>query len=516
MALDIDTHKSDDKVLKAFVLDCMKQTSMAKNALALALLKATCETEVKESARAVLMESGSITRSMYESFASLLKSTARMPGRKLAFFVSDGFLMDTGAHGPELRDRLERVIDSAQRAGVVVYTIHAKGLVTSFPDASVRGIPDERLDIAKAGEVQAYQDALHALAEDTGGRALRGTNYFDRWVSKMLDETSNYYIIAWRPESDQEKSAHFRQVKLKVIDRPELVARAPRGYVDGPSPATVASTAKAPANHALSTAEAQLRDALADYYPTASLPVVLSLTYLNTPKNEMLLNSSMEIGTNALSYGSDGKQPATLKLAGVIYNDKGKIAGGFKNQLNVTPINGQADTAGVIYNDHTPLSPGIYQVRAAARDEKSGRVGSANQWIVIPDLGKRQLTSSSILLGVTVIESKTDQSPQVQFSVNHRFAATARLGYWMFIYNAGRSDGAPRLTVHSEVLRNGQVVLTGKAQTVAQAGDDPDRILFGDELMLSSLAAGKYDLRVTVKDEISGTTTNQLVDFEIH
>ena len=516
MALDIDSHKSDDKVLKVFVLECMKQTNMSKNALALALLKANCETQVKESARAVLMQSSSITRNMYESFSSLLKSTARMPGRKLAFFVSDGFLMDAGAHGAELRDRLDRVIDSAQRSGVVVYTIHAKGLVTSFPDASVKTPVDERLDIANAGEVQAYQDALHALAEDTGGRALRGTNYFDRWVTRMLDETSNYYVIAWRPESDQEKSTRFRQVKLKVIGHPELVARAPRGYVAGPSTAAVATAPKTPANHGISTAETQLRDALADYYPSADLPVILSLTYLNTPKNEMLLNSSMQISTNALSYGDDGSQPATVKIAGVILNDKGKIAGSFKNQLNVTPLNGQSETAGVIYNDHTPLAPGIYQVRAAARDEKSGRIGSTNQWIVIPDLTKRHLTASSVLLGGTVIEQKGSDAPQVQFSVDHRFSQPARLGYWMFIYNAARTAGAPRLTVQSEVFRNGQVVLTGQARQIVEAGSDPDRLPFGDELALTSLPSGKYELHVTVKDEIAGTTITQQTDFEIH
>ena len=452
---------------------------------------------------------------MYESFTSLMKSTGRMPGRKLAFFVSDGFLMDTGPHAPELRERLNRVVDSAQRSGVVVYTIHAKGLVTSFPDASVKQPVDDRLDIARAGEVQAYQDALHGLAEDTGGRALRGTNYFDRWVSKMLDETSNYYVIAWRPQSDQEKTERFRQVSLKIIGRPDLVARAPRGYVEGPSPAAVA-IAKAPANYALNTPETQMRDALGDYYPSSDLPVVLSLTYLNTPKNEMLLNSSMQIGTNALNYGSDGKQPATVKIAGVILNDKGKIGGSFKNQLNVTPINGLSETAGVIYNEHTPLAPGIYQVRAAARDEKSGRLGSANQWIVIPDLAKRQLSASSVLLEGKVIESKNTEAPQVQFSVDHRFSVAARLGYWMFIYNAARNAGAPRFTIQSEVLRNGQDVLTGRARMVVEAGSDPDRIPFGDQLALASLPVGKYDLQVIVKDEIAGTTITQQTDFEIH
>jgi hypothetical protein len=158
MALDIDTRKSDDKVLKVFVLECMRQTNTFMKAQgALALLKATCETQVKESARAVLMQSGNITRNTYESFNSLLKSTSRIPGRKLAFFVSDGFLMDVGPHGAELRDRLDHIIDSAQRGGVVVYTIHAKGLVSSFPDASIKQPVDERLDMAKTGEFQAYQ-----------------------------------------------------------------------------------------------------------------------------------------------------------------------------------------------------------------------------------------------------------------------------------------------------------------------------------------------------------------------
>src|ERR1044071_9910724 len=49
MALDIDTRRSDDKVLKVFVLECMKQTNnFMKASSALALLKATCETQVKE------------------------------------------------------------------------------------------------------------------------------------------------------------------------------------------------------------------------------------------------------------------------------------------------------------------------------------------------------------------------------------------------------------------------------------------------------------------------------------
>jgi VWFA-related protein len=526
LALDIDTRKSDDKVLRFYIEECMKQTQTFKAApSALAALRATCETEVKNSARAVLMQAGSITRNMYASLESLMKSSARAPGRKLAIFVSDGFLMDTGPHGPALRDTLDRIIDSAQRAGVVIYTIHAKGLVTNFPDASNKTPVDGngRLDMALVGEVEATQDALHALAEDTGGRALRNTNYFDRWVEKVLDETSNYYLVAWRPETDQEKAARFRHFKLIIPGHPELAVRSPRGYVDGPKPvdetAIASQVEKSAAKPNMKTPDAELRTALSDYYPSSSLPTILSLTYLNTPANETVLTSSMEIANRGLNYGEDGKQPATIKVAGVILTDKQKVAASFKNQLTVNPLKtGQFDSSSVIYNDHSPLPPGIYQVRVAARDEKSGHVGSAIQWVVIPDLGSHKLTLSSVLLDGQVVENATnkDTNAQIQLSVDHRFSHSSHLGYWIFIYNAKRdAAGAPNLSAQTQILRDGQVVLSARQRNLNQAGSDPDRIPFGDQLALQTLAPGRYDLRVTIIDNITGAGSSQTVDFEV-
>ena len=526
MALDIDTGKSDNrKVFQFYVEECMKQTSSVKKAGGFAnrATQATCETQVKNSARAVLIQAGNITQNMYASLDSLMRSSARAPGRKLAFFVSDGFLLDAGPHGPGLRDKLDRIIDSAQRAGVVVYTVHAKGLVTTFPDASNKTPIDGqgRLDMALVGEVQATQDALHALAEDTGGRALRNTNYFDRWVEKVLDETSNYYLLAWRPDKEEEKAPRFRHVKVTIAGHPELSVRAPRGYVEGPQPENTAAVAKeAPAgDKPTKTSETDLRDALSDYYPRGTLPTQLSLTFLNTPKNETVLTSSMQIASRGLNYGDEGKQPATIKLAGLILNDKGKIAASFKNQLNVNPLKGeQTENSGIIYNEHTPLAPGIYQVRVAARDEKSGRVGSAMQWVVIPDLARHELTLSSVLLGGQVLENAKgrDAGPQIQLSVDHRFSRLARLGYWMFIYNAKRdATGAPNLITQTQVLRDGRVMLVSPQRKLNNGGSDPERIPFGEEMALHTLAPGIYDLRVTITDSIAGTSVTRTIDFVV-
>ncbi len=520
MAFQLNTGKSDTKLLNAYIEECMKGSNMFRVAKALTapLLRQACETEVKNSSRAILIQAGQVTQNTYNSLASVMRSLMRAPGRKLAFFISDGFLLDAGPNAPNVRDKLEYVIDAAQRAGVVVYTIHAEGLVNStFQDPASKRPMDERVVLASVGELAAHQDALNAIASETGGRALRSTNFFDKWVGDVLDETSNYYVVAWRPEKEEEKLPKFRNVKFAVAGHPELTVRAPRGYFVGPAePATAKASDKPAPAKAPKTPESEIRDALSDFYPIGSLPTMLSLTYLNTPANGLVVTASIEISGAGVSYGDDGKQPATIKLAGVVLNDKGKIAGSFKNQLNIDPPKSGGSDA-IFYNHHTPLTPGIYQVRVAARDDRSGRVGSAIQWIAIPDLTKSKLTLSSVLLGGQVLEDKSKEgTPHVQLSVDHSFPRMSQLGYWVFVYNAKRdAAGNPQLTVQTQVLRDGQPVLSSPQRRVNSAGQDAERIPFGEELALKTLTPGKYDLKVIVTDGVAGTSATQLADFVV-
>ena len=39
-----------------------------------------------------------------------------------------------------------------------------------------------------------------------------------------------------------------------------------------------------------------------------------------------------------------------------------------------------------VYDFHAWLPAGLYQVRAGVRDLKSGRIGSAMQWIEVPNI----------------------------------------------------------------------------------------------------------------------------------
>jgi hypothetical protein len=100
--------------------------------------------------------------------------------------------------------------------------------------------------------------------------------------------------------------------------------------------------------------------------------------------------------------------------------------------------------------------------------------------------------------------------------VDHSFPRTSQLGYWVFVYNAKRdAGGKPQLVVQTQVLRDGQAVLSSPQRTLNVAGQDTERIPFGEELALKTLAPGKYDLKVTVTDSVAGTSATQLADFVV-
>ena len=207
-----------------------------------------------------------------------------------------------------------------------------------------------------------------------------------------------------------------------------------------------------------------------------------------------------------------------MKLAGVILNDKGKIVSSFQTQLSAKPITAEnSESSGIIYNHRDPVAPGIYQVRVAAQDERSGRVGSAMQWIVIPDLSKGQLTLSSLMIGGQVLDNAASKetSPQVQLSVDHHFLRSDQLGYWIFVYNAKRNAaGAIDLVAETQVLRDGKVVLNNRSKLNNDSADR-ERIPYGAALALQSLSPGSYELRVKIVDAVGNADATQSIDFVV-
>lgn len=496
--------KNEDPGVLAFYIDrCLIE------AFPLKYRPETCALQVKSRARLMLLQSASVILNTYASLESLMRSAKLLPGRKLVFFFSDGFLLDTGPRNASPRDKLKEITDAALRSGTVVYTIDARGLFSGQLDAT-NNVPfdkQNRLENTSVREGVAMQDALNALAGDTGGRALRNQNYFDRWITRILDETSEYYLLAWRPDDTTQTAAGFKNIKVRVIDHPEYEVRVPRGLLKGsakPESKTIAEV-QGPAQ-----AHQELQKALTSPSPRHEIGTAMSAVFLDTPEHGPVLTTSVQVGNDDLSYqAKDGKQAAAVEVAGVVINDRGKSVGSFQTRLNINSMGDNSkQSSASIYNNRMPLAPGLYLVRIATRDANSGRVGSAQQWIEIPNLSLGKLQLSSLLLGL----QKVGANEQVQFSVDHRFRANSKLGFMAFIYNATSGQGGrstPELFFQARLLRLGQPLNQGRRQKVLNASQDPARILFQGELPLDSVPAGRYVFELNITDAAGKSSATQ-------
>jgi VWFA-related protein len=488
----------------------------------------TVENQIRSRAQAILQQASYVTANTLFGLEGLIRSSSNLPGRKLVFFISDGFFLDN--RNSDSTEKLQRITSAAARSGVVIYSMDARGLVASLTDASTDAAfdPSGRLDRATHGELLASQDALNALAKDTGGRPTFNTNALEPGLSRALKETSVYYLLAWKPE--REAQGRFHRIEVSVVGRPELTARMRRGFFDV-EPEPVARKAKGTngPKPAETTPEAKLREAISAPYPNRGIPISLNLSYLNTPEKGGLLSTSMQFAGEFLSFSADaGKSKAVVDVAGSVYNDHGQAGFSFKDQLIISaPLTDATRSFGRNFSYTFPvfLGPGLYQVRLAARDEKSGQTGSAHGWIEIPDLSSGRLAMSSLILGEGAMLTATNvstnnQSPsdQVGLSVDHRFHRNSYLRFLVFVYGAARapSDSKPDVALQIQVVRDDQPVVTTALKKVETEGvPDLQRLPYAAEVPLEGLPGGRYFLQVTAVDRVSKRSASQQARFEI-
>ena len=324
----------------------------------------------------------------------LMRTAAQFPGRKLVFMISDGFHLDD--RKTSARDRVRKITDAAGRAGVLIYTLDARGIISESLDVTNnRPIDGEGLTISSnIGEIVASQDGLNALAGDTGGRAFRNTNApMSEWVDKVLDETSNYYLLAWRPDSEEQKRGKFNRIEASIIGRPDLTVRLRSSYFKT-APLPILTTKKKAEKDATKAREDDMRLVIDAPVSQRQIPTELALGFTQMPGVGTRVAASVQINREALAFQlTDGKQAADVDIGGIFYDDKGKPVSSFVGRLRVFPIPRNATstvtTRDAVYPFHAWLPAGLYQVRVGIRDVQSGKIGSAMQWIQIPNLSSR-------------------------------------------------------------------------------------------------------------------------------
>lgn len=489
---------------------------------------------VKQRLRQINTQSRIVEMQSLLGLESLMRSSQPLVGRKLVFFISDGFIVDVKKSSAP--DILRRVVNEAARVGAVVYTMDTRAIFSNPGiDAARNDYPDfsSRQAGRNLAETKMPQEILETLAADTGGRSFLNPNDFDDALALAIRETSDYYLLDWRPDTESQRAGTAR-LEVVVKDRPDLRVRLRRHILNlKPEETSAAPTKKAPAQ--ATTPEDELRTTLGSLYPHSGLPTSLSAGYVRTPTGGMTLNVAMQLDGAALDFeqaterreaaaheNASEKTQTEVDVLGVALDDRGSFSS-FKQILTVKREAVFArDDHFVQWNQALPLPPGLYQVRVAVRERESGRTGSAMQWIEIPKIDPTSFAMSDIFIG----ERKTAEAgaQRIAVKVNRRFVRHSFLRYQTYLYNATRTVGtsqltagsASQLTLEVKILRGNRTVFTVPESKLGTTNaDDPTSFPLSGEISLDQFPPGHYTLQISGTDRGAKTSVTQNAPFAI-
>ena len=447
----------------------------------------------------------------------IVRGVGELPGRKSVIVLSEGFRMfdADGAPGRVL-DSLHRLVDAANRAGVVIHSIDARGLVVTGPSAS-DSAPEQAE--TRVDELRATQDGLATLADETGGLFMRNQNDIRRGVERVLEDQQGYYLLGYVPERSTFGASRPRFHKLTVrVNRADLRVRSRKGFLgrsdDAPRPVTGASRMVAAVMSPFAGGDIRLR---------------LSSFFGHDGKVGPVMFSVMHVDARDMTFtaDADGTQTAELEALAVTFDADGQVANqnGRRFTFKLTPAaHARALVAGFVYRIRVPLKrPGPYQLRIALRDGGSNRIGSASQFIDVPDVKKKRLTLSGLIIeGLTQSSEKaadnTVDSDDPSATVALRmFRPGIDTRYFCEVYNAARGrDGRTDLESETRLYREGVEVFRSSPRAVPVGADPKAPIIAGGILqMRSSMPTGSYVFEIVVSDKLAKKRATQTIDFEV-
>jgi VWFA-related protein len=471
----------------------------------------------------------------------IIRGMKELPGRKSVMLLSEGFPL-TARGGPSLVfDSMRVLADLANRSSVVIYTLDPRGLqnpgmafandritqtLTDNFDGGAGKFDSDPRD-ARTTVFRDTQQSLRYLAYQTGGLPFVNQNDLNKGLREAAEDQSGYYLLGYQPDSEtfDPTKNKFNKVSIK-IKRNDLEVRYRSGFF-GVTDKKLEAVKKTP--------EQQIYGALTSPFGKNDITLSLNTLFAEDKTSGTFIRSLVTIDAKTLNFTkeADGAYKANFDLIAMTFGDNGapvdETAKNYTIRLGEKAYQKTLEN-GFIYNLLVPIKKaGAYQFRVALRDSKSEKVGSASQFIEVPNLKKNQLTLSSIILDNYTIEQwqkiASGNPPSSEdvtgFDIDtalRQFKRGTILRYDYVIYNA--KVNPVNLQVQAKLFRDGNPVVEGKLAEIDTNGQtDLQRIEAAGAITLgNNLAPGNYVLQIIVTDNQAKDKykiTSRWIDFEI-
>src|SRR5438445_3499250 len=461
---------------------------------------------------------------------SLMQALGKLPQKKSLVYFSNG-ISQTGSDN---QSALRATTAAAVKANVSIYSLDIRGL-QAFPPGGEAQSASLHGQAAYSGAAvlndlngnAASQETLATLSSETGGKACLDSNDFSGVFSQVQKDSSVYYVLGFTSNNPL-KDGRFRRLKVQV-NRPDLKLDFRSGYYAGRDFEHLNRTDR----------EQQLEDELGAQLPRVDVPLYAGTAFFRKDDSHYYLAVSLVVPGSQIPFVTEKeKDNATIDIIGEV-REGGKFPLGQLRDTVKLAVDSTREVRrkNVQYNTGFVLAPGSYHLKFVVRENQTGRIGSFETDVQIPDLRKAPLKMSSVVLSslrAPATNKKSGANPLVQDqmelvpNITHVFAPDQHLYLQYEVYdpakgknpattngqNGTAKDAPPakppkdsiRVFTSIEFLQGATKVYESKP-VVANEVTAPDRkaVIFQVDLPLHALKPGLYLCQVNVIDDVAGS-----------
>ena len=445
---------------------------------------------------------------------AISQSLAKINEKKSLLYFSGGISRD----GIENEASIRAAINAAVRADLAIYSVDTRGLQTvgSLGDASTGSLRGQAA--FNGGSLMTNmnanfgsQEVMTTLSTDTGGTAFLDSNDFAPAFAKVQSDTSAYYAIGFH-SSNPARDGKYRRLTVKV-NRPGIKLEFRPGYY---APADFRHSGK-------EDREQELEDQLASDLPATDMAVYLDAMYFRLDESRFYVPVSLVVPGSQIPFVKGGdKDKATLDIIGEVIDEVKRPIGHVRETVKLNldqTVN--ARQKNIQYTTSFNLPPGKYDLKFVVRENQTGRMGSFEAAITLPDMKKFPLKMSSIVLASMRQPSK-QQDPLVRNgeeyvpNISHVFRQDQHLYLLYEIYDPAHEKAAqnqpkgakPGINLLSslELIQGSTKVYETpevQARQVNVAGRDAVAVEL--DVPLAGLKPGPYICQLNVIDDAGGS-----------
>ena len=452
-------------------------------------------------------------RELY-ALRAISKALAKIGEKKSLLYFSGGISRD----GIENQASLRAAINSAVRANLSIYSVDTRGLQAISPlgDASTgstrgSGAFNGAALMNNMNSNFASQEVMATLSSDTGGKAFFDSNDFAPAFAQVQRDTSAYYAIGFH-STNPARDGKFRKLTIK-INRPGMKIEYRPGYY---APADFKHSGR-------EDRERELDEQLASDLPATDVALYLDAMYFRLDENRFFVPVSLIVPGSQIPFVKGGdKDKATLDIIGEVVDEVKRPIGSAREtvKLNLDPAL-QARQKNIEYTTSFNLPPGKYRLKFVVRENQTGRMGSFEADITLPDMKKQPLKMSSIVLASLRQPSKK-ASPLIRGgeeyvpNISHVFRQDQHLYLLYEVYGPAReklTEGQPKgakaginLLSSLELIQGAtKVYETPLVQAKAINVEGRDAVAVELDVPLAGLKPGSYICQLNVIDDAGGS-----------